>query len=172
MSRWARGVVAPGAFALALVAGCSGPVEIEGHDVDPETRAACASFLADLPETVGDQGEVEVTPDDALGRAWGDPAIVITCGVPEPKEFDEFSLCDEVNGVGWFVPDDAVAELNGAGSNAASAPTEAVVLTVITHEPQIRVEVPAEHRPPADVMVTVSDLVIEHGFRQARPACV
>ncbi|MDT0202900.1 DUF3515 family protein [Nocardioides sp. AE5] len=152
--------------ALLALTSCSSTVEIDSPDADPETRAACESFLADLPDPLLGEPGVEVSPDDALGRAWGDPPIVVTCGVGVPDGFTEFALCDEVNGIGWYVPDSAVADLDGGDGGGD------VVLTVITHAPRIEVQLPAAHRPPADVMALVSDLVNEHGFAEVRDPCV
>ena len=100
----AWGVVVLAVLAPALAA-CSGTPEIESYDLSPDEQAACEAFVADLPDVLAEQGRVEVEPDDALGAGYGDPAITVTCGVPVPGGFDQTSRCDEVNGVGWYVPD-------------------------------------------------------------------
>ncbi|HEY9562577.1 MAG TPA: DUF3515 family protein [Nocardioides sp.] len=165
-----RGVVALGI--LGLLGACSSAVELDLPDVDRETRAACTSLLEDLPTEMLGQERVEVSPEDALGRAWGDPAIVVSCGVGVPEDFDKFSLCDEVNGIGWFIPDSAIADLGDGQPGSQRNIDGTAVLTVITHAPRVRVEIPAEHRPPADVMAIVSELVVEHRFERVRRPCV
>src|SRR3546814_13080570 len=65
----------------------------------------CSSDLvAGLPTTLAGLESRELSGDTEYGAAWGDPAIVLTCGVGVPDGFDEFSACTEVSGVGWFVP--------------------------------------------------------------------
>ena len=44
----------------------------------------------------------------ATAAAWGDPAIVLRCGVGEPASFDQFSTCQIVNGVAWYIPDEQI----------------------------------------------------------------
>ena len=141
-----RGVVA--CALLALAAGCTGSVEIDSPHVDASTRAACARFLEAVPEKVSGEVQRKTDPPDALGAAWGDPPIVVTCGVQMPDDFDAFSPCEEVNGVGWYSPDEDVAD-----------PTSDVTMTTIGFEPVVRIELPGEYRPPADVLVEIGAAV-------------
>lgn len=133
--------------AVPLVLGtaaCSGAVQLDEPPADRATRDACETFLSALPDELEGQEEREVEPADALGRAWGDPAIEVTCGVEMPAEFDRFSPCDEVNGVGWFIPGEEAAEQS-----------EEAEITTIGYQPVVRVVVPPEHRPPAGILVVV-----------------
>ncbi|WP_139981868.1 DUF3515 domain-containing protein [Nocardioides litoris] len=169
-ARWARGVRAPAlgpgltavaAVAAAVVLGaCSGPPEITSTDLDAAGRAACEAFTADLPDTLADQERVEVEPADALGAAYGDPPITVTCGVPLPEGFDQTSRCDEVDGVGWYVPD---------GSDAD--PTTDLRLAAPGYRPVVELRVPADYRPQdqnigddvtAGALGQLSGLVEEH----------
>ena len=144
-----RGVVVS-ALAILTLAACSGAVDVDSPDIDARTRAACARFLDKVPEKVGDQERRKVEPDDAPAAAWGDPAIVVTCGVGMPKDFDRFSPCQEVNGIGWYIPDEALYD-----------EVSDVQMTTIGIEPAVRIDLPAEYRPPAAVLVEVSDVVKE-----------
>ena len=49
--------------------------------------AACAQVLAALPVQLGklDPRVVHTTPDSPYVVAWGDPAVVLACGVDKPK---------------------------------------------------------------------------------------
>jgi hypothetical protein len=144
-----RGVVVSALAALTLaLAGCSGAVEVDSPDVDERTRAACARFLDQVPEKVGGQARRRTEPASAPAAAWGDPPIVVTCGVDMPDDFDAFSLCQEVNGVGWFIPEEADDD-----------PDADVAMTTIGYRPTVRIDLPADYRPPADVLVEVSDVV-------------
>jgi hypothetical protein len=124
------------ATAVAL-SGCSaGPVTIHTADLEPADQAACEAVLDDLPDELADEKKREVEPADALGAAYGDPAIVITCVDTAPEGFDELAQCQQVNDVGWYVPDEQVAD-----------PDSDAVLTAMSHSPFVQVEIPADYRP-------------------------
>jgi hypothetical protein len=91
----------------ALLAGCTssdGPVDVPippvgGMQVD----AACAALLERLPVEVDPGVERRpVEPDAARTAAWGDPPVVLECGV-RPPERDEPPFV--VNGVGFTTRD-------------------------------------------------------------------
>ncbi|WP_167305972.1 DUF3515 domain-containing protein [Nocardioides euryhalodurans] len=148
-----RGVVLCVAL-TAAVAGCgTDPVAITGPDLDEADSRACRALVDDLPDALGDRERVEVTPADALGAAWGEPAIVLTCGVDEPGGITRTAVCQEVNGIGWFVPD---AALEDESLDAT--------LTAVGHRPRVQVSVPAEQRPEgvAAALAGVAGAVEEH----------
>lgn len=148
----------------ALLVGCSGdgttPVSIDSPDVDAKTTRACHDFLDALPEKLSGESRVEVEPSDALGMAWGDPAIVVTCGVGVPEEFTRFSACWEANGVGWFSPDDQVED-----------PTADITLTTIGWTPGVEIRLPGELRPPDGVVVPIGTAVKQNLEHTGKP-CV
>ncbi len=136
---------------MLLATGCSaGPVEIDAAELSPADRTACEQFVADLPDTVAGQDPRELSGDTAYGAAWGDPAIVVTCGVGMPAEFDQFSACTDVSGVGWFVPPEQ-EEDQGVD----------VLLTAVGYAPRVSLLVPADRRgaDSADALVTISEVV-------------
>lgn len=152
-SRRTRGVVACTVLLLSpLLAGC-GPVELATPDLDAADAAACAALVADLPETLAGESPVETEPAGAPGAAYGDPAIVISCGAPEPVDFRTTADCLVVNDVGWFVPPDQDAD------NDAD-----LVLTSAGYTPRLRVDVPADYRPDgsAAVLAELAGVVSEH----------
>jgi hypothetical protein len=122
--------------ALVGLAACSaGPVTLTSPVMPASEEQTCRDLLADVPDTLGERERREVTPSDALGAAWGDPAIVMTCG-GEPPALTPTAVCEEANGVGYFVED-------------APLKDESVDVTLVTvgYDPIITVEVPAEERP-------------------------
>lgn len=142
---------------LVVAAGCSGDtVHMDEFEVDGSTRATCQEFLDALPEQVNGLDEVDVKPEGSLARAWGNPAVIAICGVEMPPEFDKFSPCEEASGVGWFIPED---QLEGDGP---------VTMHTIGFDPVVEVRIPAEERPPNDVMVQVGDAVKEQLQRTGR----
>lgn len=110
---------------------------------DPPSPAAgeaatCRDFVAGLPETVIDLERRDVEGGDGLVAAWGDPAVVLTCGVAEPEAFTRTSTCIEANGTGWFVPDEVLL---------ADDESIDVTMTAVGVRPRVRVEVPGDYRP-------------------------
>jgi hypothetical protein len=139
---------------LLALAGCAdGPVSIPTTDAGRAAAAVCEQFLADLPSVLAGERKRALARNGALGAAWGDPAIVLTCGGELPDDFDRFSQCVEANGVGWFVPADAEKD------QSATA-----VLTAAGYRPLVQVSVPGDYRPEgvASVMAVLADPVEEH----------
>ncbi len=121
--------------ALALTLSACGGVGVPVPELDPDLQAACDSFLADVPDPLLDFERVEVDPPDAPARAFGDPPIVVSCVEELPEGFDEFAFCVEVNGVGWYLPDEQIDD------DAIDA-----TFTAVGYKPLISVKVPAQYR--------------------------
>ena len=138
-----------GALVLLLSA-CGSGVEIRSSDVSPETRRQCQELVAALPDRVADQ-KSRPTEGSALGAAWGDPAIVLTCGVGRPADYDPLAGCQTVDGVDWYVPLDQVSDQS-----------QDVVLTTIGRTPGVQLRVPASRRPPAAALVDLAGAVKAH----------
>ena len=129
----ARGVVLS---VPALLAACSDEtVAVPDVDVLPDDRAACEALVDAVPDDLGGRERVPVTPTDALGAAWGDPAIVMSCGGEAP-DISRDAPCTEVNGVGWYVVEPA----NEDGALSAT-------LIAVGHRPIVTVEVPPDQLP-------------------------
>jgi hypothetical protein len=128
-----RGVVA--CAAVLLAAGCSsGPPEIDAPDLSAADAQTCRDLVDDLPDTLAGQKQVETTGDTEYGAAWGDPAIVLTCGVGK-ADLSDIPPCAEVDGVGWLVPPDELA-----GDRDAT-------FTADGYRPRVRLEVPDDYLP-------------------------
>ena len=139
---------------LLLTACSTGPVEVLTPDLDDADRAACEAFTADLPTSIADQPERDLEPADALGAAYGDPAIVVRCGVSVPDDFDEaVSSCEVANGVGWYVPP---AQFDDQDAD--------VTLTAAGFRPVVEVSVPGTYRPDgtAAAIAQLAAAVDEH----------
>ena len=104
----------------------------------PELSAAdaqtCRDLVADLPATLNGEKQVETTGDSAYGAAWGDPAIVLTCGVGK-LDLSDGPTCAEADGVGWLVPPD---ELDGDRD---------ATFTADGYRPRVQLEVPDDYLP-------------------------
>ncbi len=140
------GVVALVAFSAT---GC-GAVEVAKTDASVADRAACADLVATVPGVVADEPRRE-TSGNPLGAAWGDPAIVLRCGVGEPADYDPFAGCQRVNGVDWFVPTEQIEDQDLDA-----------VLTTIGRTPAVELVVPADLRPPLTALVDLAAAVKKH----------
>ncbi len=133
----------------ALVAGCSaGAVAVGSPDLEPADAQACQRLVDALPDTVSDQPARDV--DGRYGAAWGDPAIVLRCGVGRPASFDELSSCQITNDVAWYIPEEQIV----------GGPVD-IVMTTIGRSVNVEVRLPAEYFPPANAMVDLADAVTE-----------
>jgi hypothetical protein len=142
---------------LVVAGGCTSTVEVDGPDLSGSDAAACADLVDALPDRVADQLRRPVEPDDRAGAAWGDPAIVLRCGVPEPPGSDELSTCQVTDGVAWFIPDE---QITGQAVD--------IVMTTIGRSPGVEVRIPADYFPPAATMVDVGASVRRHTDRFER----
>jgi hypothetical protein len=85
---------------LALtLAGCSHAV----HARLPVNASApaCVTSAHRLPAKLLGQSRRTTTPASPALAAWGDPAIILRCGVESPGASTEH--CETVNGIDWLV---------------------------------------------------------------------
>ncbi len=98
MPRSRRLAVLAGAVSLAaMLAGCSTTVHLE--PAADANNPACANVSVLLPETVG--GFDRVWTDAQATGAWGDPTVVLRCGVEPPAP--SALVCTTLGGVDWLV---------------------------------------------------------------------
>ncbi|WP_336923007.1 DUF3515 family protein [Aquipuribacter sp. SD81] len=126
----------PGPAALApaaalLLGACSGPLAVEAG---PDAAApACDDLLAALPRTVA--GEPARQTTGAGTAAWGDPAVLLRCGV-EPTG-PTAAECVTVTGPQGEQVDWVLLASSDAGA----------ILTTYGRRPAVEVEVPATYGP-------------------------
>jgi hypothetical protein len=137
------------ALSLTLVAGCGGDeVRVARFTVSEAGQTHCRALLNDLPEKVAGQARRTVT-GSAYAAAWGDPAIILRCGVALPADFAT-SPCITRNGIGWSVP---LAQADDITLDAR--------MTLAFRTPVVQVRMPAHYRPngPSEVMADLDALV-------------
>jgi hypothetical protein len=132
------------------VAGCGGgAVEVadapDPGDLGAREARGCTELLAALPDVVDGLQRRQVEPAGAYAAAWGDPAVVLRCGVGRPAGFDALSSCQITNGVAWFIPDSQI-----------TGKPEAITMTTIGRSPGVEVRLPVESFPPAGAMVDLA----------------
>jgi hypothetical protein len=71
----------------------------------PERQVAvvCATLHDALPERLDGRVVMLVSPVSTLTAAWGDPPVVLRCGVAKPRTLRPSSELIEINGVRWFL---------------------------------------------------------------------
>lgn len=67
-----------------------------------EVAGYCKALHARLPKTVDGMSGHALKPASPLTAGWGDPTIVLRCGVPRPANDDDVNTPGaEVGGVSW-----------------------------------------------------------------------
>ena len=103
-----------------------------------------------LPEKVDDTDRRDTTPRTSRTAAWGDPPVVMRCGVERPKGLTITAQLNTVNGIDWLV------ETRDGGH----------VFTSVGRAAYVEVVVPAEHDPQVGPLV---DLAPAMQFIPPRP---
>jgi Protein of unknown function (DUF3515) len=82
------------------------PVTVAAPPADPAAAAPCTKLLTTLPVQLGELQPrvVHPKPDSPFVVAWGDPVVVLRCGVARPSALKPGSgdLVIGVNGVFWL----------------------------------------------------------------------
>ncbi|SNX98946.1 Protein of unknown function [Geodermatophilus sabuli] len=91
-----EGTPAPGRADLA-------PLPVEVPPVTPEADASCPALMAALPLELAGEPSRPVQSDSPYAYAWGQPPIVLVCGVDRPAGLEPTSPLIQINGVNWFV---------------------------------------------------------------------
>ncbi|MFD9909308.1 DUF3515 domain-containing protein [Streptomyces sp. NPDC059063] len=108
VSRRLRSLVGLPAFALLIAsAGCSSTDDSGTTAVpspDAGVTALCRDLDGKLPGKVSGLSRHDPKPASPLTAGWGDPAIILRCGVPRPAEMNDPKADGvSVNGVGWLL---------------------------------------------------------------------
>jgi len=69
---------------------------------NPAVRAACLRLGATLPARLDGESRRRTVPASPLTTAWGDPAVVLRCGVARPAGYNAAAETAVVDGVAWF----------------------------------------------------------------------
>jgi hypothetical protein len=77
------------------------PVEVP--PVTPQAEESCPALMSDLPVDLAGEQSRRVDSDTPFAYAWGDPAVVLICGVDRPAGFVTGSATIQINGVQWYV---------------------------------------------------------------------
>lgn len=141
-----RALRAAVAVALLLpLAGCGSGVLVDAYPREEGTDLDCQVLLADAPPTLAGLERRQVA-DDVEAAAWGDPPVIVRCGVEDPEALEPTSSCEVVDDVGWF----------------SETTADGFLFTTIGRRFNVSVEVPAAHQPPADALVDLAATIERH----------
>jgi hypothetical protein len=122
----------------------SGPVSVAAQPLDEHTATVCRAVMAKLPASVRDRARRPVTIGSEQTTAYGDPPIVIACGVKAPAVRQE-DFVVRLSGVCWF------PEEHNDGQ----------IWTTVDREVPVRVTVPKAYDQPSQWVVSFSATVGE-----------
>ena len=77
------------------------PVDVP--PVTPQADASCPALMKALPLELSGEQSRRVKSDTPYAYAWGDPAIVLICGVDRPAGFVTGAALIQINGVSFYV---------------------------------------------------------------------
>ncbi|TXH30959.1 MAG: DUF3515 domain-containing protein [Actinobacteria bacterium] len=128
-------------LAALLLAGCSN-AEIPSSQPPAADEQACRSLVESLPLSLDDH---ENTGRSEYAAAWGDPRIVLKCGVPAPSAYEKTSEMVVINEVSWFPEQQA----------------EGYVFTAMGRTPLVEVYVPDTYAPEVNPLVDLAPVMTE-----------
>ncbi|HEV7189054.1 MAG TPA: DUF3515 domain-containing protein [Blastococcus sp.] len=71
--------------------------------VTPEADASCPALMKTVPLELAGKQSRRVKSDSPYAYAWGDPPVVLICGVGRPKGYVAGAALIQINGVSWYV---------------------------------------------------------------------
>jgi hypothetical protein len=71
--------------------------------VTPEADASCPALMSTLPLELSGEQSRRVQSDSPYAYAWGDPPVVLICGVDRPAGYVVGVSAIQINGVQWYV---------------------------------------------------------------------
>jgi hypothetical protein len=148
------------AFALAALGGsddgdsrpngAAAPVTAPAPPHAAAESGPCAKVLAELPLQLGRLVPriVHTTPETPYVVAWGDPAVVLSCGAERPRNLHRTSAAQ------YFL----VGPAGGPYWDVIPGPDDSEVYTTVDRGPYIAVSVPADYQG-ADVIPPLSEAI-------------
>jgi uncharacterized protein DUF3515 len=129
---------------VAALSGCGATLDVDEYPMAPGTKIDCEALIADMPGKVAGQDDRGVSRQ--IAAAWGDPAIILRCGVEEPEALSRSSPCYTVRDVGWL----------------SETTADGYLFTTIGRTFYVSVEVPKTYDPAADALADLAPSVKKH----------
>ncbi|BCL16187.1 DUF3515 family protein [Micromonospora sagamiensis] len=119
------------------------PVQMAAEPLAERPATVCRALLAKLPSTVRELPQRPVTAGPEQNAAYGDPALTVSCGVPEPA-IPATDTVWVVEQVCWH----------------ASEQSDVTVLTTVDREAAVRVTVPKRYEQPLQWVSPISEAIV------------
>ncbi|HWU32871.1 MAG TPA: DUF3515 family protein [Marmoricola sp.] len=122
----------------------------------PGSASACQTIMRNLPTALNSQWR-RTTTGSRFAAAWGKPATVLRCGIPEPKTFNKYSSCLTTNGIDWYLEGD----IPPMGD---TPPPGALTVTTVYRHPVVQVVVPNHYgtQGPSTAMAQLTSVINAH----------
>jgi hypothetical protein len=153
--RGAERAAQPSPSATTLAAVSTAPVQMAAPKLATRPAEVCLAVTSQLPTAVRNLPARKVTAGPEQNAAYGDPAITVSCGVPQP------TMCTTLGVASGCVPLDT--ELLNMNRVCWYAKTEggATAFTTMDRETAVQVTVPSRYESPAQWANEFSDIVVE-----------
>jgi hypothetical protein len=79
------------------------PLPVAVPPAPPEATAPCEAVLRALPLELAGEPSRPVQSDSPFVYAWGEPPVVLVCGVDRPEGWVLGASAIQINGVQWYV---------------------------------------------------------------------
>ncbi len=79
------------------------PLPVEVPPVTPEADVYCPAVMSGLPLELAGEPSRPVQSDSPFAYAWGEPPVVLVCGVDRPAGWVVGASAIQINGVQWYV---------------------------------------------------------------------
>jgi hypothetical protein len=79
------------------------PLPVQVPPVTPEADQYCPAVMSGLPLELAGEPSRAVQSDSPFAYAWGEPPVVLVCGVDRPAGWVVGASAIQINGVQWYV---------------------------------------------------------------------
>jgi hypothetical protein len=131
------------------------PVQMAAPELTARTAQVCLAVTSQLPTKVRDLPARKVSAGPEQNAAYGEPAITVACGVPQP------TLCERVDGghAGCVPLDATMLKMNGVCWYGEDGPATDL-FTTMDREVAVRVAVPSSYQQAGQWANEFSDAVV------------
>jgi hypothetical protein len=127
------------------------PVQVDTPEVTPAADLACPVLMGQLPLELAGETSRMVQSDSPFAYAWGDPPVVLVCGVAPPAGYVVGVQGIVINGVEWFVD---------------TSDPDTVVWTTVDRNVPVQMQVPAS---TDSALVTAASSIIATAIPYTEP---
>jgi hypothetical protein len=125
------------------LAGCGSSTPVAVSPVPSSAPAAqdvCRRLVGALPNKVDDLPRRHISPEQGTTAAWGNPPVVLRCGVGKPAGLTPTSVLAGVNGIYWFIDDQP----------------DVRIWTTVGRRVNVEMRIPSKHDPPQGPVVDIA----------------